>query len=338
MRRMGGKIALVDEYGAYLRVKDGRFQLKVGDKVKWDVAPVELDAIVFTTPGASISAAAVQLASQYGIDLLFMHRSKPLARLLPASYGSTLKTWSVQAEKSEDPKFTARIARLIAEAKVHNQRMVIMEYARRARAAGKPNPKLERTARSLDEIMAGVRSARSPEEAMQMEAHAARHYWEALCGLVPEKLRFKGRIKRGDVPDESQVDPFNKALNIGYGILRGQTWRAVFLAGLNPYIGFLHRFRSGRMSLVLDLMEPFRPISVDRPLIGLARTKPAPLLKLGSSSRERAREGAVEIWRAIINYMVKAKPPHEALILEQARSLARELRGTGKFKPYKSRW
>lgn len=335
---MGGKIALVDEYGAYLRVKEGRFQLKVGEEVKWDVAPVELDAIVFTVSGASISASAIQLASQYGIDLLFLHKNKPLARLIPATYGSTLKTWSLQAEKAEDPEFTAEIAKRIVEAKVHNQRMVVMEYARRYRASGRPNSKLEKAARTLDKILSKTRVASSPLEAMELEAQAAKYYWRAVCEVLPESLGFRGRIKRGDVVDEVQVDPFNKALNIGYGILRSQTWRATFVAGLNPYISFLHKFRSGRMSLVLDLMEPFRPISVDRPLISLARTKSSKILKLKSSSKERSREGAVEVWRTIINYMAKAKPPHEALILEQARSLARKLRGTGDFKPYKSRW
>ena len=33
--------------------------------------------------------------------------------------------------------------------------------------------------------------------------------------------------------------------------------------GLDPYIGLLHVPRSGRRSLVPDLMEPFRPVLVD---------------------------------------------------------------------------
>jgi hypothetical protein len=37
---LGGKVALVDEYGAFLSVKQGRFQLKVGNEVKWELAPV----------------------------------------------------------------------------------------------------------------------------------------------------------------------------------------------------------------------------------------------------------------------------------------------------------
>ncbi|MGB9895273.1 MAG: CRISPR-associated endonuclease Cas1, partial [Thermoproteota archaeon] len=69
---MGGKVALVDEYGAFLSVKQGRFQLKVGNEVKWELAPVEVDSIVFVKEGCSLSAAAVLLANEFGIDLVFI--------------------------------------------------------------------------------------------------------------------------------------------------------------------------------------------------------------------------------------------------------------------------
>lgn len=66
------KIALVDEYGAYLHVKDGRFRLKVGNNVKWEASPMELDSIVFTVDGVSISVSSIILAASYGIDLVFI--------------------------------------------------------------------------------------------------------------------------------------------------------------------------------------------------------------------------------------------------------------------------
>ena len=335
---MGGKVALVDEYGGFLRVKDGRFQLKVKDKIKWDVAPVELDTIVFITKGASLSTAAIELAAKFGIDIVVILKNKPVARLIPATYGSTVNTWEKQVEKAGDIGFATKISRLIVEAKLHNQKMVLKEYFKRLRASGKPNYRLEREAREIENYIFKLGKCRSPEEAMEIEAHAAKHYWSAISELIPKEIGFKGRLKRGDVVSEDEIDVFNKALNIGYGILKSLIWKSVFLAGLNPYIGFLHKFRSGRMSLVFDLMEPFRPVSVDRPLISLARNKPEKLLPLKSNDRDEVKKAVVEVWRTIVNYVGKAKPPHEALMLEQARSLARELKGTGEFKPYKSKW
>jgi CRISPR-associated protein Cas1 len=41
------------------------------------------------------------------------------------------------------------------------------------------------------------------------------------------------------------------------------------LVGLDPYIGCFHALEYGRPSLVLDLMEEFRPLVVDRPFLDL---------------------------------------------------------------------
>ena len=43
-------------------------------------------------------------------------------------------------------------------------------------------------------------------------------------------------------------DPFNAALNYGYGVLRSQVRQALLLAGLEPNAGFLHADRPGKPS------------------------------------------------------------------------------------------
>jgi len=319
-------------------VKDGRFRLLIpengGRTVKWDLAPVELDSIVFVVEGASISASAIKLANKYGIDLVFMDKNKPMARLLPAKYGSTMRTWLHQLKAHENSAERAEIARLFVEGKTHNQRMVLMEYSRRARASGRPNPTLEDAVRRIEAHMRKLRSASTAEEAANIEAQVARIYWGAVATLIPDELEFRGRITRGKSP-QKPTDPFNTALNIGYAALRREVWRAIFLAGLNPYLGFLHKPRAGKMALVFDLMEEFRPLSVDRPLISLAKNKTQVLRKFRLG---REREAVVEIWRTVINYMYGAKPPHPNLIVKQARLLAMHLRGTATYKPHKSRW
>jgi len=334
---MGGKVALVDEYGGFLRVKDGRFRLEVKGKVVWEASPVELDVIAFVTRGASVSIAALELASRFGIDVVVILGNKPIARLMPATYGSTIVTWRLQVQKAHDEEFSTKISRLLIEAKLHNQRMVLREHFKRMKAAGKRDPSLVKGIGGIEDCLSKLSACNSPKEVMEVEAHAAKYYWSAVSTLIPSRLGFETRLKRGSIPSGG-LDAFNMALNVGYGLLRSLTWRAVFLAGLNPYIGFLHRFRAGRMSLVFDLMEPFRPISVDRPLISLARAHPERLMGLKSGDEGERRRAVLEVWRSLINYMGRGKPPHEALMLEQARSLARELRSTGTFRPYRSRW
>lgn len=120
--------------------------------------------------------------------------------------------------------------------------------------------------RKINELL--LLDPKNREEAMQIEAEAAKSYWKSVTALIPKELNFTTRKKRG------AEDPFNVALNIGYGILRNSVWKAIIIVGLNPYIGYLHKFRSGRPSLVFDLMEEFRSPFVDRPLISEARENP----------------------------------------------------------------
>ncbi len=328
------KIALVDRYGAFLSAKEGRFQLYVKDEKIWDLAPVELEAIVFTVTGASISAAAVKLANEYGVDLVFMDKDEPIARLVQASYGSTLKTWFHQLEKARDEGERLRLAKAFAEGKVHNQRVVLGEYYKYFKASGKGLQSLASAISYLDDVLSKIPSASSVDDVRGLEALAARQYWASVAELLPSEVGFKHRIPKSRQVPGVELDTFNKALNLGYGVLKRVVWRAVFIAGLNPYVSFLHEPRAGKMTLVFDLMEEFRPVAVDRPLIAAFRRDHKQFEKLKEDDREAMRV----VWRAVTNRLYESKPPLNNVILEQARLLAKHLRGTGTYRPYKAKW
>ena len=330
---LGGKVALVDEYGAFLSVKQGRFQLKVGGEVKWELAPVEVDSIVFLKDGCSLSAAAINLINEFGIDLVFMKGNSPKARLVPAKYGTTMLTWNKQLEAFKDEKRKTEFSRKFVEGKIHNQRMVIMEYVYKQRAKEKPMKELEEVAFELNRFENDVLSASSAEEAMNTEAHAAKSYWHGVSMLLPVEIGFLQRLTKQRVLEEGVVDCFTLALNIGYAALKKEVWSAVFLAALNPYVGFLHKPRSGKMSLVFDLMEEFRPVAVDRPLIAFARKEKETLIK------QRNREELFQtVWRQVVSTMYANEAALKRRILSQARLLASALRGEAVYKPYKSKW
>ena len=50
-------------------------------------------------------------------------------------------------------------------------------------------------------------------------------------------------------------------LNYAYGVLYSQIEIALILAGLDPFIGFLHTDNYNKRSLVFDMIEPFRIIA-----------------------------------------------------------------------------
>ncbi|MEM1983571.1 MAG: CRISPR-associated endonuclease Cas1, partial [Sulfolobales archaeon] len=102
------------------------------------------------------------------------------------------------------------------------------------------------------------------KEVMEIEAHGARLYWSSIAYILPKEVGFSGR-------EQDAHDQVNIALNYGYGILYTECWKALTLAGLDPYAGFLHTERSGKPVLVFDLVEMFRATAVDSVIISKFR-------------------------------------------------------------------
>jgi len=80
------------------------------------------------------------------------------------------------------------------------------------------------------------------------------------------------RKKLGGVKKEQdfipQLTPVNAMINYAYGVLYSKVERGCIIAGLDPYVGFLHTDRYNKKSLVFDLIEPFR-IFADRVVLKL---------------------------------------------------------------------
>ncbi|WP_425416490.1 type II CRISPR-associated endonuclease Cas1 [Oricola indica] len=89
-----------------------------------------------------------------------------------------------------------------------------------------------------------------------VEAQAARRYWQALMGT--------------DFRRDRTAEGANALLNYGYTVLRAMIGRAICAAGLHPSIGLHHANRGNAFALSDDLMEPYRPL-VDRAVYNLVR-------------------------------------------------------------------
>jgi CRISPR-associated protein Cas1 len=62
-------------------------------------------------------------------------------------------------------------------------------------------------------------------------------------------------------------------LSFAYVLLAMETASALSAAGLDPFVGFLHRDRPGRKSLALDLMEELRSVFADRFVLSMINTR-----------------------------------------------------------------
>jgi CRISPR-associated protein Cas1 len=95
---------------------------------------------------------------------------------------------------------------------------------------------------------------------MGVESRCSKVYFRQLKTLFPDFLQTSKRTKH------KASDPLNNLLNLGYEVLKGEVYRGVMNAHLDPYLGYLHSIQFAKPSLVCDLQEIFRSL-IDESLI-----------------------------------------------------------------------
>ena len=113
----------------------------------------------------------------------------------------------------------------------------------------------------LKSFLEYIQNAKSMDQLRGYEGEAASIYFGVFDELIlqqKEEFYFHGRNKR------PPLDNVNAMLSFAYSLLAGMCGAALEAVGLDPYVGFFHTDRPGRMSLALDLMEEFRGIMADR--------------------------------------------------------------------------
>ena len=223
--------------------------------------------ITFGYTGAS--PALMGACAQRNIDLSFMSgNGRFLARVTGEVKGNvTLR--KQQYRISDDREASVQIARNFILGKVYNSRW-ILERAIRDYAMRLDTEMIKRKSLFLAQSLEKIRKCESAEELLGLEGEAASVYFSAFDEMIlqqKEDFYFHGRNKR------PPLDNVNAMLSFGYSLLAGMCGAALEAVGLDPYVGFFHTYRPGRMSLALDIMEEFRSVMVDRFVLTLINKK-----------------------------------------------------------------
>lgn len=171
-----------------------------------------------------------------------------------------------QFKALSEPEFCLQLARKLVLAKVDSTRRFLLR-ATRQRERGPFEPKLKALSRCLTDI----EQAGDIDQLRGHEGMAARIWFSTLPFLIGEDVDATmipdGRSRR---PPQ---DRFNAALSFGYSLLYRSLLETVLRVGLESSFGFFHRPRSSAHPLVLDLMELYRLLLVEIPLLGAVNRK-----------------------------------------------------------------
>lgn len=217
--------------------------------------PAEGITSIQISKGAQITSDAVMLAVEREIEVTFMDRSgNVIGRIWSPKYGSvsTIRKGQLNFSLSHD---AIDWIKTVIRQKVENQQALLLAMtapdvptANRVQTAIRRLEDYRTKVASVDgEVISDIASTLRGWEGL-----ASKIYFEALNLFLPEQYRFE---KRSQHP---AMDVANAFLNYGYGVLYGKVEGALIKAGIDPYIGVLHRDDYNRPVLVYDVIELYR--------------------------------------------------------------------------------
>jgi CRISPR-associated protein Cas1 len=254
--------------GAFLKKKGDGFVVKNEEK-SYEIAARKVESILITT-SATITTDAIKCAMENNIDVVFFdHFGNPFSRVWHCKLGSTTLIRRRQLEVSMTPR-GLHMARGWALIKIENQARYLKELKKNHPIIQSDLNGYIEQLEQLSERMASVEGTldENRSKVMGIEGSAARLYFGALARVMPEKWTFHGRSR------DPAEDGFNCMLNYGYGVLYSMVEKGIIVAGLDPYIGFIHADNYNKKSFVFDLIELYRTY-VDQTVVRLFTRKMA---------------------------------------------------------------
>lgn len=259
----------------YLTSPDGYLSLDGENVVIWEkeeekgrIPLHNLEAIVsFGYKG--VSPALMGGCADRNISLCFMTpQGRFLARVTGKVRGNvTLR--KRQYEVSNNKEISLGIAKNCILGKVFNARW-ILERATRDHSLQVDVEKLKQASGFLQQSLKNIQSCQDTAQLRGYEGEAASVYFGVFDELILQQkkdFRFSGRNRR------PPIDNVNAMLSFVYTLLINVTASALEAVGIDPYVGFLHTDRPGRVSLALDLIEELRPVLADRFVLTLINKK-----------------------------------------------------------------
>lgn len=243
---------ILNTFGVLLNRDNEGFVINTSEG-KQRIPAVGIDSIQISR-GAQITSDAVMLAIEHEIEVMFMDKAgKPIGRIWSPKYGSISTIRKGQLNFIYSHNAVDWIKEVLLK-KIENQQALMLLFNNNEH----PETDTEKNIARLEDYRNKIRTLDGDivNDIAPMlrgwEGQASRIYFCTINAFLPEQFRFNIRSQH------PALDITNAFLNYGYGILYGRIEGALIKAGVDPYIGVLHRDDYNRPVLVYDIIEMYR--------------------------------------------------------------------------------
>lgn len=210
---------------------------------------------ILVSKGAALSTDAIIKAMKFNIDIVVMeYDGMPVGRFWHSRPGSTSRIRKMQLETSMNEKGVEYVVSWVS-AKLNNQVGFLKRLKKHRKSKADYIQENIEAIENLKDKLSKISHTDIKEvegTIRGIEGTAGRYYFSVLSQLLSERYQFKGRSFR------PAQDQFNAFLNYAYGIMYSRVEKSLIIAGLDPFVGFMHRDDYNTKSLVFDFIEAYR--------------------------------------------------------------------------------
>ncbi|ABR56651.1 CRISPR-associated protein Cas1 [Methanococcus aeolicus Nankai-3] len=265
---------LLKTNGFFISKKEDRFRVELekdGKIIKTDIPATKIERIILSNNG-TITTGAISLAIENNIPIIFLKWEEPTGMIWHCRIGKTAKTRRSQLKFSESIN-GIRFASNWIKQKMGNQLNYLKDLKKNHNHKGDFDTVIKNINNYIMELTQYTNNIddKLPHREIKdtiigIEGIASKYYFEGINHALPKNYKFKERSRR------PARDKFNALLNYGYGMLYPMVEKCLIVAGLDPYVGFIHADNYNKTTLVYDVIEMYRA-HIDRGVVNFINSK-----------------------------------------------------------------
>ena len=257
-------ILFVTTQGAYLSKEGETVLVKVEDDVRLQ-APIHTLGGIVCFGQVSCSPFLMGFCAENNVAITFLTEYGRFLASVRGEVSGNVLLRREQYRRADDDDASVGLARVFLTGKLANCRTVLQRAARDHQEKVNAS-QLDNAAARIGYSIEQLRRQNDLDAMRGTEGEAAHSYFGVFDHLIvaqKDDFKFTERSRR------PPLDKVNCLLSFLYTLLVHDMRSALETVGLDPQVGFLHRDRSGRPGLALDMIEELRPFLADRLALSL---------------------------------------------------------------------